>query len=238
MRGLVVDWRDYDRRLQRGRADPAQGPHARSVEEWMLLRRRRRAGRLRHQLHVLADAPAPHRASPGCSPSSRSSAPRSTSRSPSTTTTSTVAGARSPGCRSTTQRERRPDMTTDEAPEGRPQASSTKSTRDVGRPDLRRHRRRRRPQRPGQRRVPRQGRAQDADPRAAPPRRRRGDHRGAPPGLLVHDLLVRAEPAAAGHHPGPRADQARLHAAADVDDLRARWRTATTCCSTRTTRRT
>ena len=93
-----------------------------------------------------------------------------------------------------------------------------------GRPDLRRHRHRRRPQRPRQRRVPGQVRPQDADHRAAPPRRRRGHHRGAAPGLLVHDVLVRAEPAAAGHHPRPRADQARLHAAADVDDLRARRR--------------
>ena len=49
------------------------------------------------------------------------------------------------------------------------------------------------------------------------------------PGLLVHDVLVRAEPAAAGHHPRARADQARLHAAADVDDVRARRRRATTC---------
>ena len=47
------------------------------------------------------------------------------------------------------------------------------------RSNLRRDRRRRRPQRPGQRRVPGQGRAQDADPRAPPDRRRRGDHRGA-----------------------------------------------------------
>ena len=93
-----------------------------------------------------------------------------------------------------------------------------------GRPDLRRHRHRWRPQRPGQRRLPRQVRAQDADHRAPPPRRWRGHHRGAPPGLLVHDVLVRAEPAAAGHHPRPRADQARLHAAADVVDVRARRR--------------
>ena len=89
------------------------------------------------------------------------------------------------------------------------------------RPDLRRDRRRWRSQRPDQRRLPRQGRAQDADPRAALAVRRRGDHRGAPPGLLVHDVLVRAEPAPAGHHPRPRADQARLHAAPDVVDLRA-----------------
>ena len=49
------------------------------------------------------------------------------------------------------------------------------------------------------------------------------------PGLPVHDVLVRAEPAAARHHPRTRADQARLHAAADAVDVRARWRTATTC---------
>ena len=58
------------------------------------------------------------------------------------------------------------------------------------------------------------------DPRAPPPRRRRGDHRGAPAGLLVHDVLVRAEPAPAGHHPGARAGQARLHAAPDAVDVR------------------
>ena len=89
------------------------------------------------------------------------------------------------------------------------------------RPDLRRDRRRWRPQRADQRRLPRQGRAQDPDPRAALAVRWRGDHRGALPGLLVHDVLVRPEPAAAAHHPRPRADQARLHAAADVVDLRA-----------------
>ena len=94
-----------------------------------------------------------------------------------------------------------------------------RTTHSTRRPDLRRHRHRRRPQRPGQRRLPRQGRAQDADPRAAPSRRRRGDHRGAPAGLLVHDVLVRPEPAAAGHHPGPRARQARLHADPDADDV-------------------
>ncbi len=93
--------------------------------------------------------------------------------------------------------------------------------RPARRPDLRRDRRRWRPQRPDQRRLPRQGRAQDADPRAALAVRWRGDHRGAPPGLLVHDVLVRPEPAPAGHHPRPRADQARLHAAPDVVDVRA-----------------
>ena len=35
-------------------------------------------------------------------------------------------------------------------------------------------------------------------------RRRRRDHRGARAGLLVHDVLLRAEPAAARDHPGAR----------------------------------
>ena len=89
------------------------------------------------------------------------------------------------------------------------------------RPTLRRDRHRRRPQRPRQRRLPREGRPPDADPRAAQRRRRGGDHRGAPAGLLVHDLLVRPQPPPAGHHPRPRADEARLHAAADALDVRA-----------------
>ena len=63
-------------------------------------------------------------------------------------------------------------------------------------------------------------RPEDPDPRAAPSRRWRGDHRGAPARLLVHDVLVRAEPAAARHHPRPRADEARLHAAPHAVDVR------------------
>ena len=55
---------------------------------------------------------------------------------------------------------------------------------------VRRDRHRGWPQRPGQRRLPRQGRAADADPRAPPPRRRRGDHRGAAARLPVHDVLA------------------------------------------------
>ena len=86
------------------------------------------------------------------------------------------------------------------------------------RPHLRRDRHRWRPQRPGQRRLSREGGPQDPDHRASPPRRWRGHHRGAAPGLLVHDVLVRAVAVAAGHHPRPGADQARLHAAADVVD--------------------
>ena len=86
---------------------------------------------------------------------------------------------------------------------------------------LRRDRRRWRPQRPDQRGVPRQVGAER--PRAGAPwlRRWRRDHRGAPPGLLVHHVLLRPEPAAARDHPRARPGQARLHAAADADPLRA-----------------
>ena len=82
--------------------------------------------------------------------------------------------------------------------------------------DVRRHRGRRRPQRTGQRRLPRQGGAAHPRARAARPRRRRRHHRGAAPGLLVHDVLLRAEPAASRDHPGARPRAARLHAADDA----------------------
>ena len=49
--------------LQRGRAHPAQGPHA-GPGGLDVLRRRLRTGRVRHELHVLPDAPAPHRDRP------------------------------------------------------------------------------------------------------------------------------------------------------------------------------
>ena len=67
---------------------------------------------------------------------------------------------------------------------------------------------------------------------------RRRHHRGAPPRLLVHDVLVRAQPAAARHHPRAGADQARLHAAADVLDLRADGERRLPVARRRTTTRT
>ena len=88
------------------------------------------------------------------------------------------------------------------------------------RADLRRHRRRRRPQRPRQRGLPREVRPADADPGAAPLRRRRRHHRGTAARLLVHHLLLRALAAPPADHPGSRAHQARLHAAADVVHVR------------------
>ena len=71
-------------------------------------------------------------------------------------------------------------------------------------------------QRAGQRRLPRQVGAAHADPRAAPPGGRSGDHRGAAPGLQVHDVLVRPQPAAPRHRARARSRRARLHAAADA----------------------
>ena len=70
-------------------------------------------------------------------------------------------------------------------------------------------------------------RSAHADPRATQLRRWRGDHRRAPARLQVHHVLVRAQPAAARHHPRARPREARLHAAADARHRSARWRTAT-----------
>ena len=104
-------------------------------------------------------------------------------------------GAAPRRCRSSTPPGRRP--------------ARDRHQRDTPRPAhvvvVRRHRRRRRPQRPRQRRLPGQGRAAHARARAAAPRRRRGHHRGAAARLLVHDVLLRAQPAAARDHPRARA---------------------------------
>ena len=94
---------------------------------------------------------------------------------------------------------------------------------------VRRDRHRWRPQRPGQWCIPRQVRPAHADHRAAPHRRRCGDHRGVDPRVPLHHVLVRAQPAASRHHPRTGADQARLHADPDAVARSPRWRTATTC---------
>ncbi len=83
-------------------------------------------------------------------------------------------------------------------------------------PRVRRDRRRRRPQRAHPRGVPREGGAAHPGAGEERRRRRRGDHRGAGAGLPVHDVLLRAEPAAAGDHPRARPGQARLPAADDA----------------------
>ena len=122
----------------------------------------------------------------------------------STTTTRTWSRSAPRRCPSSTPRGRRP--MTDDQPHDRPH-------RHV----VRRDRRRRRPQRPDQRGVPRQGRPAHAGARAA---RRSSAARRSPrscvPGLLVHHVLLRAEPAAAGDHPRARPGRARLPAADDA----------------------
>ena len=152
---------------------------------------------------------------PGCSPSSRKLGTKVQPRAHRQPPLRPRSPRTSPGCRCSTRRERRPDAMsrpTDKQPYDAIVVGGGHNGLVNGAY------------------LAKAG-LQDADPRAAPPRRRRGDHRGAAPGLLVHDVLLRAEPAAAGDHPRARAGQARLHAAADAVDLRARWRTATTCCS-------
>ena len=66
--------------LQRGRADPAQGPHPGPRRD-VRVRRRQQPGRLHDQLHVLADAAAPHRPRPRPAGARRRRARRSTWRS-------------------------------------------------------------------------------------------------------------------------------------------------------------
>ena len=63
MRGLVVDWRDYDRVYNEAGLIPPKD-HSPIVEDWMCYDDDYERVGLRHQLHVLADAPAPHRDRP------------------------------------------------------------------------------------------------------------------------------------------------------------------------------
>ena len=177
------------------------------------------AGRLRDELHVLAGAAAPHRASPGCAPSWPPGTRVNLEVTVNHRYEHVAADAR--GCPSTTPSERRPDDDDEEDRPPRPRRPPRAAKAAARRAHLRRHRHRRRPQRPRQRRLPRQGRPADADPRAPAPRRRRRHHRGAAPRLLVHDVLVRALAAAPRDHPGAGARQARLHAAAHVVHVRA-----------------
>ena len=63
MRGLVVDWQDYDRVYGEAGLIPPKDAHA-GHRGHDALRRRAPPRGLRHELHVLADAAAPHRARP------------------------------------------------------------------------------------------------------------------------------------------------------------------------------
>ncbi len=103
-----------------------------------------------------------------------------------------------------------------EAPPVQPREEDGQAMSGTSTATVRRDRRRRWPQRSGQRRLPRQGRAAHPGPRAAPPRRRRGDHRGAGARVLLHHVLLRAQPAAAGDHPRARPGRARVPAADDA----------------------
>ena len=65
MRGLVVDWQDYDRVYNEAGLIPPKD-HTPVVEDWIVYDDGDEApGRLCDELHVLADAPAPHRDRPG-----------------------------------------------------------------------------------------------------------------------------------------------------------------------------
>ena len=79
--GLVVDWKRLGPRPRRGRPHPAQGPHPRPGGD-VRVRRRRGAGRVRDELHVLAGPPAAHRDRAGARSPPRHRARGSTSRSP------------------------------------------------------------------------------------------------------------------------------------------------------------
>ena len=185
------------------------------------------AGRLRHQLHVLARAAAPHRHRPGATRPRLSPGSQVQPRAHHQPSPRAVAAhvARLP-LFNPDERRRRP-MTAPTTPP----APSTYDAIVVG---------------GGHNGLVNGAYLAKAglrtlDPGAAPPRRRRGDHRGAASRLLVHHVLVRAQPAAAGDHPGARARQARLPAAAHAvvvpphrgRRLPASWATTMTTTSRR-----
>ncbi len=97
MMGLMVDPFDYHAKYTERRHGAAQGPHARPRGHDGV-RRRRAARRLRHELHVLARAAAPHRPGPHPTRARQGRARRSTSSSRSTTATCRSA-PRSPATR-------------------------------------------------------------------------------------------------------------------------------------------
>ena len=203
--------------LRRGRPHPAQGPHA-DPGRVLRLRRRPQPARLRDEPDVLADAPAPHRARPRAPRPDRARI-AGQARAGGQPPLRILRRRTSPGPPSSTPSEGPPDMPktpTKAAAAARPARAKATSKADRtydaiviggGHNGLTNGV------------LPGQGRPADAGPGAAAPRRRRRDHRGAAARLLVHDVLVRAEPAPAGHHPGPRPGQARLHADPDADHV-------------------
>ena len=190
--GIVVDWADWDRLYRDAGLFPPKSEHPLPYESMILDDDGVEVGYCT-SLRLLAGAAAAHRHRAGPPRPRRPTAPTCGSSWPSPTTTPR-SGSPRPRCRSSTRRGRRHDLLA----------------------RLRRDRRRRRPQRPHPRGVPRQGRPAHAGAGEERDGRRRRDHRGADAGLLVHDVLLRAEPAAAGDHPRARPGPARLPAADDA----------------------
>ena len=188
--------------------------HTPVQEEMFLYDDDGRADRVRDELHVLAGAPAARRRSRGSRSRPRRPATRVNLEIPINHRYVHVAAqtARLPLYNPAAE-----DGLTSER---RTKAKAPEHGRDA-RP-LRRDRRRRRPQRPDQRRVPREGGPEDAGPRAARPSSAGPrSPRSCGPGFWFTTFSYALSPAAAGHRPGARPRQARVHAAADVVDVRA-----------------
>ena len=171
--------------LRRSRAHPAEGPHP-GPGRVLRLRRRAEPARLRDEPDVLADAPAPHCAGAGAAgPNGRGLACQAGGwRAPPLRVLRR--GSRSSPC--STRSEGRPDDGEDQRRQvERREAVPARRALDGRGPHLRRDRHRWRAQRPHERRLPGEGGPEDARPRAPADLRRRGDHGGAPAGLLVHD---------------------------------------------------
>ena len=138
MRGLVVDWQDYDRVYTEAGLIPPKD-HTPVVEDrWSTTTTRRRVGYATSFMYS-PDAAAPHRARPRAPRPGRARHARE------------ARVHRRPPLRAG-RRARRP------AAALQPRAKDGRDDDETTATDLRRHRRRRRPQRPGQRRLPRQGR--------------------------------------------------------------------------------
>ena len=78
--GLVVDWQDWDRLHRDAGLLPPKDETPAAPTSRCCTTTTATAGRLRHQLHVLPGAAAPHRDGPGAARPRRGRAPRSTSR--------------------------------------------------------------------------------------------------------------------------------------------------------------
>ena len=198
--GLVLDWADYDRVYNEAGLIPPKDETPLDYESMLYDDDGERIG-YATSLMYSPDAPAPHRDGPGpAGPRRRRDAgqPRAHHQPP-------LRDGRGRG---------HPASVLQPTPKDGLTMASTDKNYDVDH-------RRRRAQRARQRRLPREGRPQGAHPRAPPPGRRGRDHRGAAPRLPLHVVLLRAEPAPAGHRPRARPGQARLHADPDAVVVRA-----------------